>query len=298
MQLDTATQTNTAIQTLTFNDTAIHLIPYEGGPCFLASEVGIALGYKDSFDLARKLNSDWQEEFLDSDVIKVTGQDLSDLKEAVAESLAEAMGESPIASEGNRKPSPINKFAPHTLLLTQSGVNLACMKAQTGHGVSFRRWLATEVLPAIQKTGSYSLKGAKVEVETEAPREVACAKDTAAATLILRATKMLWDQGLVGEDILGDQCARVIEMAGGKTMPDLREAIRETLLLKSILKAKAAAKALKPAPTAQTSLRFESANEDQEAIDLDPILAKPTPALMHVEESQGLDHYDDTQPAA
>jgi len=132
---------NTAIQTFrapTGHD--LTTITYKGEPCWIAQEVGVALGYsKGGSRLAEKFTREWSAETIEGvDFFKVVGEDLADLKCTLR--LTHETGVSPIGSR-----------TPNLLLLTREGFYLACMKTNKPIGVQLRRWLASEVLPALAR---------------------------------------------------------------------------------------------------------------------------------------------------
>lgn len=278
---------DTAIQQLQFNDTIIHLIPFNGQPCFLASEVASALGYRKPKDFTAKIRGAWKGEFLEGDYVAVSGSDLLEIKEAF-----EVDGDSPSTS-------PINRYTRHILLLTKSGVNLACIKAQTKHGVSFRRWLVDEVLPAIQETGSYTLpKVTKREAEP-VPR------DLRQAEVCFRIIEGLHSKQIITSGEYGKEAIRALEAAKGQTCPDLWDAL-DRFDIEGPVKSVRALPKPSPIPLSpQGELPFAAENEDVELVDFDnlptpqtPKMPLRSPDMMHTEESPALDDGEDTQPAA
>lgn len=129
----------------TFEGHALTVLMRDGRPHFVATEVGEALGYEDGSRLTDKISGEWSEEFLSgTDFVKLTGDDLRAVKSIL---LQRESGES------NHPPNRgvVNPKASHLLLLTRDGLNLALMKTRKPAGIRMRRWLASEVLPALQQ---------------------------------------------------------------------------------------------------------------------------------------------------
>lgn len=135
---------------------SIHVLTHKGREVWIAQEIGAALGYEDPKYFTNKINSEWAERFrAEKDAFKVEGEELADLKRLVGDS--PTSGSDPI----------IHPRTPSLLLLTESGVFLACALAKTEAGDRFRWWLADEVLPSIRRTGSYSAPQAKAQAPTQ-----------------------------------------------------------------------------------------------------------------------------------
>jgi prophage antirepressor-like protein len=124
-----------------FEGSPVTTIEFRGRPVWVAREIGRALGYEDEGrQFVKNVTDEWSAELEpDTDRIVVEGDDLQDLKELV--------GDSPTSPVGLRTTS--------LTLLTESGLHLALMLSRKPAGRRLRRWLATEVLPAIARTGGY-----------------------------------------------------------------------------------------------------------------------------------------------
>jgi prophage antirepressor-like protein len=110
----------------------------DGRPHFVAAEVGLALGYEDGSRLPDLIAAEWSEEFIaGTDFVKLSGSELVAVKAA--------LNDSPKHGESKRG------GARSMILLTRDGLNLALMKTRKAAGVRMRRWLASEVLPALQQ---------------------------------------------------------------------------------------------------------------------------------------------------
>ncbi len=133
---------NDIIKSFDFEGSSVNIITYRERPVWIAQEVGAALGYSDPKVLTRKIGMDWSDEFEEgADCFKVEGEELDGLKSLVSESDTSGPDATPI----------IHPRTPSLILLTESGVNLACTLARTDKGKLFRRWLAREVLPALRR---------------------------------------------------------------------------------------------------------------------------------------------------
>jgi len=120
-------------------------VEYQGQPCWIAREVGAALGYdKGGGRFSQKITSAWAAEFTD-------GQDYHRLSGPELASLA-ALLDAPESGASRH-----GGLRYQILLLTESGVWLGCILSRKPAGRRLRRWLATEVLPQLRQTGSYGL---------------------------------------------------------------------------------------------------------------------------------------------
>jgi prophage antirepressor-like protein len=68
--------------TTQFSGRDIKTVFYKGRPCWMAKDIGRALGYgNDGLKLAQRITQDWANEFaLGQDYLLITGQELADLK--------------------------------------------------------------------------------------------------------------------------------------------------------------------------------------------------------------------------
>ncbi len=123
-----------------FETNQITAINYKDEPVFLAKEIGQVLGYSDEGSkLSSLIAKKWADEFIDGkDYSVLTGKELKDIKDILQLSTPQV---------GSR--------APQLMILTESGVNLVCMKSNKPIGKKLRRWLADEVLPQIARTGGF-----------------------------------------------------------------------------------------------------------------------------------------------
>jgi prophage antirepressor-like protein len=131
-----------------FEGQPVTTIEYQGRPVWIAREIGRALGYEnEGAKFAEKVTSDWSEDLeRGTDYMVIEGDDLRDLKGALTP-------DSGVSAVGDHARS--------LTLLTESGLHLALMLSRKPAGRRLRRWLATEVLPEIARTGGYRGKGGR-----------------------------------------------------------------------------------------------------------------------------------------
>jgi hypothetical protein len=117
--------------TVTLNEYTFSVYLFRDRPCVVAADLGRALGYgeKKFVDSLRQ----WRELLPGRDKEVLTGPDLAAFKAA-------------------REPQAA--FSPHVTSLTilyETGMDIACQKAQTEAGFALRRYLAEEVLPRLRR---------------------------------------------------------------------------------------------------------------------------------------------------
>ena len=98
-----------------FNQTAVRVINRDGEAWFVAQDVSNALEYASAKDMVRCLDDDEK----DGHIVPTLG--------------------------GNQK----------MLIINESGLYHALFKSRKKEAQTFRRWVTSEVLPAIRKTGAY-----------------------------------------------------------------------------------------------------------------------------------------------
>jgi len=114
---------------------------YKGQPCWIAREVGVALGYSDGGRrLVNKVGKEWADEFIEGrDYTMIVGEELKQFRE-----LAEVDTDS------------VSTYAPQILVLYESGIHLVLAKTAMPAGRRLRRFLVDKVLPQLVRDGSYS----------------------------------------------------------------------------------------------------------------------------------------------
>lgn len=108
---------NNSVQSFNFNQNQIQVINKNGEAWFIASEVAAMLGYRDSYNMTRILDND-----------EKGTHNVSTLG-------------------GNQDVSVIN----------ESGFYHAAFKSRKPEVKPFRKWVTSEVLPTIRKTGGYQI---------------------------------------------------------------------------------------------------------------------------------------------
>lgn len=108
---------STAITPFNFNEHAVRVIQIEDAPWFVATDVAESLGYKSPKDAASYLDDDEKG----SAIVRTPG--------------------------GEQKLTVIN----------ESGLYALVLRSRKPEARKFAKWVTSEVLPAIRKTGSYSL---------------------------------------------------------------------------------------------------------------------------------------------
>lgn len=213
--------TNT-IQTQQFNDVSIHVIPYRDQPCFIAHEVAQALDYSNPKDFTRKISGDWSNEFTEGlDYFKVEGESLASLKALVTDPVTSRQG---LVGESPTSQPIIHPNTPSLIVLTRDGVNLAAIKAQTEKGTEFRRWLASDLLPALQDGRlPEGFGGGAVPLQALVP--LPTRRDTEAARLMMTGIKILSKDGALLPPERTLVVLEVMEMSTGEPNPRLRRGI-------------------------------------------------------------------------
>lgn len=127
-----------ATRNFTFEGHSVPTLFIEGRPCWLARDIGTALGYdSDGKRLVANVTGDWSTDFIEgSDYAVFDGPELATFK---------SLGLDSVPSR-----------APAVTVLYESGINLACMLTRKPLGRAMRRWLADDVLPALHRTGQYA----------------------------------------------------------------------------------------------------------------------------------------------
>lgn len=123
-----------------FEGNPLTTIFYKNRPCWIAREVGNAMGYaRNGERLITNIAKEWNDEFIEGhDFVIISGSELADFK---------ALFELHTDSVGSR--------AKHLLLLFEPGLHLALAKTNKPVGRRLRRFIADEVLPQISRDGAY-----------------------------------------------------------------------------------------------------------------------------------------------
>jgi prophage antirepressor-like protein len=114
-------------------------LEYKGRPAFVARHLGQALGYsEDGKALVSMIRRDWTEDLTEGeDFVVLRGDDLEAFRGVVGEESA---------------PS---SMARALVLLTEQGFYGCCLLTKKKPGRELRRWLRSEVMPQIARTGAF-----------------------------------------------------------------------------------------------------------------------------------------------
>jgi prophage antirepressor-like protein/DNA-binding NarL/FixJ family response regulator len=138
-----------------FEGARITVLEFKGQPVWLPGEVATALGYSEPRLLRTQIRRLWADEFIAGhDYVIVDGDDLAQLASALQAAEIDRAGN---ARSNDDAASGRGGHRRSLLLLTESGLNLVCMKTDKAAGRRLRRWLADEVLPQLRRTGAYAL---------------------------------------------------------------------------------------------------------------------------------------------
>lgn len=122
----------------TFEGSDVFFVEVQGRPATTVNCAAAALGYE-SADRIRDLMQKRQEDFLEGmDYLVIEGDALAAFKLMA--------------------PTLLGERAPALMLLHESALHLLAMFSRKARARAFRRWLVSEVLPSIARTGSYSLR--------------------------------------------------------------------------------------------------------------------------------------------
>jgi len=152
-----------------FEGHQVTTIRFRGRECWVARQIGEALGYdQGGRRFVTLVTTNWSEELIEGeDYSIVKGDDARNLAElfkstgsvlleSTAAEVTSAAPDAPTDADTGSNPFASPRGA---LVLFESGLNIAAMKTEKPAGRALRRWLATEVLPAIRRTGAYAVTG-------------------------------------------------------------------------------------------------------------------------------------------
>ena len=149
-----------ALEVFKFKETPVTFVEWNGRPAVIAQDLGRALGYsEEGGELVRTIRKHWTDELSPGDdVVVLAGPELERFK---AE-LGVGAGKAPTSQHGGIDISSVLsrlseniRFAPSLTILFEGGIYIVALKTEKPCGKDLRRWLKSEVLPAINKTGSY-----------------------------------------------------------------------------------------------------------------------------------------------
>lgn len=101
----------------------------DGEPIFLANPLSAILGYSKTNGMLRRLDDDEKIEISSKEVGEILGCTLNELG--------------------------VSKYAPSIMFITESGLYNAILGSDKKEAKQFKRWVTSEVLPQIRRTGSY-----------------------------------------------------------------------------------------------------------------------------------------------
>lgn len=132
-----------ALQVFEFEGAPIRAYVFRGRPCWIAQDVGGALGYtRVGFGNALR---EWSDEFIDDkDLSTLRGQDLREFRSVAADTVS------------------VSAKTTQLTVLYESGVDLVCIKTEKPLGKKLRRFMADEVMPRLRRG---SLEPSRAEKE-------------------------------------------------------------------------------------------------------------------------------------
>ena len=121
-----------------FEGKSITTLEYDGRPCWVAREIGAAMGYVDDGKrLVTRIRGEWSSELIvGKDYKLVQGKELAEFR-------AFFKGTDSVPLKSNRG----------FILLFESGIHLACLKTNKPIGRRLRRFIVDEVLPRYRPDG-------------------------------------------------------------------------------------------------------------------------------------------------
>ena len=111
------------VMPFSFNSNPVRAMHKNGQAWFVAQDIADALHYRDARDMVRVLD----EDEADTHTMRIRSGD---------------------GTEQNRE----------VLIINESGIYHALFKSRKKEAAAFRKWVTTEVLPSIRKTGSYQIQ--------------------------------------------------------------------------------------------------------------------------------------------
>jgi len=204
-----------------FEGKPLTTIFYRNRPCWIAREVGQAVGYARGGErLVTKITNEWNEEFIDGhDYIVIAGEELADFK---------ALLQLHTDSVGSR--------AKHLLLLFEPGLHLTLAKTNKPVGRRLRRFIADEVLPQIARDGAYlpertveeaEISGAELrKLEVEEAREARLDRELQSSALS-KLVDWLKISGMYSKETIATYEIAAAEAATGKSYPLLKPTVQE-----------------------------------------------------------------------
>ncbi len=134
---------------LDFEGRRVTAVMFRGRWLWRGAEVGEAIGYEHGRKLVENVRGSWASDFTDgADFLMLSGADLAEFQGA--------LNDFPDRGSHSRGRGGARSM----LVLTESGVDLALVLAQTEKGRRLRRFLVDHVLPQLRATGTATIPGA------------------------------------------------------------------------------------------------------------------------------------------
>ena len=200
----------------------LNAITYKDQPCWIAQEIGQVLEYSSNGSkLTNKITQDWASEMIEGvDYHKIEGQELAELRDAMSQFASPESGDANLIGPKTR----------HLLLLTEQGIHLACIKSNKPVGVQLRRWLASEVLPSLRQTGTYTAPSADATLALQRERRLSRELELEDRKWQASALSSLLDSlegGAIDPLVLDAYRVVAVEIATGRQLGALKPAAPE-----------------------------------------------------------------------
>lgn len=148
---------NTAMQIYQFEDTPVRVVLIDGSPWFVAADLARSLGYTRQQDMVRNLHDDERgvhivHPLYTDNTPSGAGQEMN--------------------------------------VVSESGMYAAIFKSRKVEAERFRKWVTSEVLPSIRKTGKYELAGYTPPVPTEISCDIDVPSVSVALNMIREARRL------------------------------------------------------------------------------------------------------------
>lgn len=150
-----------------FNNTELSInlttLLIDNEPYFIAKEVATILGYDDTTQTIRKNVDELDQKMLSYTECKDLFGDMIEECKGIedAEDVQSDENLSPVSQTGLKSVIKINPFG--MKLINESGLYSLTFASRKPEAKAFKRWVTSEVLPSIRKTGSYGIAISKEE---------------------------------------------------------------------------------------------------------------------------------------
>lgn len=227
-----------------FDGHPITVVEWKGRQIFFVDEIAAALGYSEARHLRTAIQRNWTEEAEEGEEFllltngdirtmerlrRAAGSDSDELSPSLPNDDLETLGQGK-GGGGARK----------LLVLTESGVNLVCIKTEKPAGRALRRWLAREVLPSIRQTGAYQQPAsAPVSPSASSPSPQPTLRERLAMTRQMNAaTNRLFKEGLISRKDWAMRLIDAQELATGRDHSQMRADIERQCEIERSLEGK------------------------------------------------------------